>query len=256
MHGDETEAEAFDAGEILVAPGRLILRLRPSSVSSSSTDMQFDVVPQSPQPSQTSALMKVRLAMSSAGSRLRCRAKLLADSLEEVKRTGAPDVLTLGLRVAARIAYQREPQSMRHVSLLNELVDLAQARGLPRVKAAALLEKSQLALLDGDVEAAGSYLAQGCHESLWVQTQGLRLFAQEVDDVLIASARLALALGNGALQVAELEAAVRQTHAQGRRWRRLRLQVLLARALAQARRRTQALATLEEALVAGGRAAT
>src|SRR3546814_4317541 len=42
----------------------LILRLRPSSVSSGSTETQFDFTEQSPQPSQTASLMKARLSGS------------------------------------------------------------------------------------------------------------------------------------------------------------------------------------------------
>lgn len=39
-------------------------RLRPSGVSTGSTDRQFDCTPQSPQPSQTASLMKARSAGS------------------------------------------------------------------------------------------------------------------------------------------------------------------------------------------------
>ena len=50
-----------------------ISRLRPYSVSSGSTDTQFDFTPQSPQPSQTSELMTVRFAGSTILPRLRRR---------------------------------------------------------------------------------------------------------------------------------------------------------------------------------------
>ena len=51
----------------------LIWRLRPSSVSSGSTDRQFDCTEQSPQPSQTASLMTARLAGSGYSLRLRRR---------------------------------------------------------------------------------------------------------------------------------------------------------------------------------------
>ena len=41
-----------------------MVRLRPNSVSTGATDTQFDWMPQSPQPSQTSSLMTTRLAGS------------------------------------------------------------------------------------------------------------------------------------------------------------------------------------------------
>ena len=51
----------------------LMVRLRPNSVSSGSTDRQLDLVLQSPQPSQTISLMTARLAGSGKALRLRRR---------------------------------------------------------------------------------------------------------------------------------------------------------------------------------------
>ena len=50
-----------------------IARLRPNSVSTGTTDRQFEVVEQSPQPSHTRSLMKTRLAGSGKRPRLRRR---------------------------------------------------------------------------------------------------------------------------------------------------------------------------------------
>src|SRR3954463_6015967 len=51
----------------------LMARLRPSSVSSGSTERQFDLALQSPQPSQTRSLITARLAGSGYSLRLRRR---------------------------------------------------------------------------------------------------------------------------------------------------------------------------------------
>ena len=51
----------------------LMARLRPMSVSSGSTEMQFDCTEQSPQPSQTAGLMTRRRGGSSSVPRLRRR---------------------------------------------------------------------------------------------------------------------------------------------------------------------------------------
>ena len=51
----------------------LILRFVPSSVSSGSTDRQFDLTEQSPQPSHTASLMNARRAGSTIVPRLRRR---------------------------------------------------------------------------------------------------------------------------------------------------------------------------------------
>ena len=48
-------------------------RLRPNSVSSGSTDRQFDFTEQSPQPSHTRSLMNTRLSGSASVPRLRRR---------------------------------------------------------------------------------------------------------------------------------------------------------------------------------------
>ena len=50
-----------------------MVRLRPNSVSTGATETQFDLIPQSPQPSQTSSLMTTRFAGSGYLPRLRRR---------------------------------------------------------------------------------------------------------------------------------------------------------------------------------------
>jgi len=70
---DEARTEALQAGESLLHDDWLILRLVPSEVSSGSTDRQLDATEQSPQPSQTASLIKVRRAGSGRLPRLRRR---------------------------------------------------------------------------------------------------------------------------------------------------------------------------------------
>ena len=48
----------------------LMVRLRPNSVSSGSTDRQLDCTPQSPQPSHTASLMSTRTAGSPTSTRI------------------------------------------------------------------------------------------------------------------------------------------------------------------------------------------
>ena len=50
-----------------------MVRLRPNSVSTEATDMQFDLLLQSPQPSHTRSLMTTRVAGSGNLPRLRRR---------------------------------------------------------------------------------------------------------------------------------------------------------------------------------------
>lgn len=173
---------------------------------------------------------------------------ILEPILDEIRRSGAPDPLTFALRTAARIAYFKDPDGSRHIALLNDLIDLSETRQIPRLMGAALLEKATMALMDGDQEAAGKYHLQASAPELWEQTRGFRLFAQEIQDVFIVGAQIAVSSGEGASILTELEAATQQALVQGRRWRRLRLQTLLAQAQSQAGSRGKAIATLSEAL--------
>src|SRR6202000_925947 len=76
----------------------LMVRLRPSSVSSGSTEMQLDCTEQSPQPSQTAGLMITRRAGSSSVPRLRRRrfsaAQVCTKTMAEAPLTSRQALIT------------------------------------------------------------------------------------------------------------------------------------------------------------------
>ena len=69
----EARAEALEAGIVLVAHRLVDLALAAEGVSTGWMATQFDLTPQSPQPSQTSSLMKTRRFGSGYSPRLRRR---------------------------------------------------------------------------------------------------------------------------------------------------------------------------------------
>lgn len=160
-----------------------------------------------------------------------------------------PDIVILSFRTAARASFLNGNLD-RCELLLTELGDIGDLREIPRLKASAWLEKARLALLCGNAEAASRYHKLGTNPKIWDAHQGANYYTLELDDPAIASMRMDLVLGDPELAASRLELAVRQADGLGRRWRRIRLQSLLAQAYARLRRRKAALELLEEALLA------
>lgn len=174
---------------------------------------------------------------------------LLSDYLPLIREGCLPDHLIVAYRVLARIQAHRGRHA-RAVDTLNTLQDLGDLRGLPRIAAAARIDKLRLALLVGDVAAAQRLIARIKDESVWQPFGELHTYADDLDDPEIAAFRLALATGAGQTVIPRLQDAVCHADAANRRRRMLRLQCLLAQAFEAARRRPQALETLERALAA------
>ncbi|HJV27704.1 MAG TPA: LuxR C-terminal-related transcriptional regulator [Aromatoleum sp.] len=174
---------------------------------------------------------------------------LLTDYLPLIREGCLPDHLIVAYRVLARIQAHRGHHG-RAIDTLNTLQDLGDLRGLPRIAAAARIDKLRLALLVGDIAAAQRLIARINDESIWQPFGDLRTYANDLDDPEIAAYRLALATGAGQTVIPRLQDAICHADAANRRRRVLRLQCLLAQAFEAARRRPQALETLERALAA------
>ena len=91
----------------------LILRLRPSSVSAGSIEIQFDCTPQSPQPSQTAGLIMTRRAGSSIRPRLRRRRFEPADGATEIVVPSCTSTVNVEVDEPA-LSAGRAPASARH----------------------------------------------------------------------------------------------------------------------------------------------
>ena len=174
---------------------------------------------------------------------------LAEEHLRLNRQVAPPDIVILSYRTAARVCFL-DGNLDRAELLLTELGDIGEMRDLPRLKASAWLEKSRIALLCGDTESASRYHSLGTNPKIWDSHHGAHYYPQELVDPAIASMRMDLVLGDPEIAATRLEKAIKEAERYGRRWRRVRLQALLAQAHARLRRRKTALDLLEDALVA------
>jgi LuxR family maltose regulon positive regulatory protein len=159
------------------------------------------------------------------------------DYLPIVAETGLPDHLIMLHRVAARLHFLQGRHDAGYGTLVR-LYEIGIQRGLPRLSAVSWLERSHAALRVGDVEGARRAFAAGRDPALWESFGVLHPQASEIEDVAIAELRLQLLTGEAGQALLQIQSALRQAEAGGRRRRALRLMFLEAQALeATARRR-------------------
>jgi len=174
---------------------------------------------------------------------------LVDDYLALIRETCIPDQIIIAHRAAARVhALRKRPE--RALEVLNLLQDLGDARGIPRLAAAARLDRIWIALVEHDLVTANRLLPLATAEHIWQPFAGMWTYADDIDDPAIASFRLALLSGNASNIVARIEEASSKAEAANRRRRYLRLQCLLAQAHEFSRRRHRALEILERTLAA------
>ncbi|MCX7180035.1 MAG: LuxR C-terminal-related transcriptional regulator [Proteobacteria bacterium] len=175
---------------------------------------------------------------------------LADDYLAVIRETCIPDQIIISHRAAARVHVLRN----RHESaleVLNLLQDLGDARGIPRLAAAARLERIWIALVERDVATANRLLPLATAEHIWRPFANMWTYAEDINDPEIATFRLELMSGNSSSIVAKIEQAINRAGAANRRRRQLSLQCLLAQAHELSRRRHRALEILERTLIAG-----
>nr|WP_319563748.1 LuxR C-terminal-related transcriptional regulator [uncultured Rhodoferax sp.] len=173
---------------------------------------------------------------------------LAEEHLRLNRQIAPPDIVILSYRTAARVSFLNG--NFDHAELLlTELGDIGDMRDLNRVKATAWLEKSRIALLCGDTESATRYFNLGVNPKIWDPFKDAHHYSQELDDAEIASMRMDLVLGEAESAACRLEAAIKQSERTGRRWRRIRLQCLLAQAYSRMRKQKVAADLLEIALL-------
>lgn len=174
---------------------------------------------------------------------------LAEEHLRLNRHIAPPDIVILSYRTAARVSFLNG--NLDHAeALLTELGDIGDMRGLSRLKASAWLEKSRLALLCGDADSATRYRNLGSNPKIWSPHKGAQFYAQELDDPEIAAMRMDLVLGDADAVATRLEQRVKAMEQSGRRWRRMRLQCLLAQAYARQRRRKNAVELMQDTLLA------
>lgn len=174
-------------------------------------------------------------------------AAVLGDHLQVMRRIGSPDVILLSFRTSARIAFLSGDIS-RAEAILTALKDIADTEGIPRLKIAAWLEKSRLALLQGKLDAARRLLKLASTQDTGAECHAQQPYTQEIDDLRISRMRLELVVGTPGALIGELETEIHRSDLQERNWRKLKLMNLLAQAQFRAGRIEAALRTLQTAL--------
>ncbi|MBR0568891.1 AAA family ATPase [Azoarcus sp. L1K30] len=173
---------------------------------------------------------------------------LLVDYLPLIHDGCLPDHAIVAYRLRARAQAYRG-QRNEALNTLDTLQDMGDIRSIPRIAAAARIEKQRLALIAGDIIAAQRMMPLITSPSIWQSFEGLSNYAEDLDDPLIAAFRLALVEGTPQALIPQIQDAICVAGARNRRRRTIRLQCLLAQAFEVTRRRPLALETLERALI-------
>src|SRR6201999_1023401 len=129
------------------------------------------------------------------------------DYLPIVTETGLPDHLILVYRIAARLHFLQGRRDAGFATLVR-LYEIGVRRGLPRLSAAAWLDRSHAALRAGDIEAARHAFGTGRDPALWESFGALNPQASEIDDVVIAKLRLQLVTGEADLSLPRIRTAL------------------------------------------------
>lgn len=176
--------------------------------------------------------------------RLDRAAELLDIHLPLARDIGLPDHMILSHALAARIAAQQGDMGGAFQALA-ELEDLGHRRHLPRVAAAAKVERARLLCLLGQAEVARDELDRSDDAALWSRVQRLRLPAHDCSDLALGRLRWQLHFGDAQAALQAL-AAERQRCGTSRPRRALLLQVLTALAQQRTGDEPAALATLAD----------
>lgn len=155
---------------------------------------------------------------------------LLNVYLPLARDVGLPDHMIQSHVMRSRIAFINGDVDAASLAL-TELDYLGSQRKLPRVVAAAKLERARLLLLQGNGPAARDELVRGDDPTLWAREQQERLLAHDVQYMALAQLRWELHFADAAACLSRLQAEIeRATHA-GRLRRLLVLRLLRALAL-------------------------
>ena len=173
--------------------------------------------------------------------------RLLNAYLPLARDVGLPDHLITSHRLRARIAFHRGDVDAAFQTLA-ELESLGHVRHLPRVVASARLERSRMFVLQGNGPAARDELQRADDPSVWDAVARQQRPAQEVDDLFIGCLRLDLHFGDAKSIVSRIDAEWRRAMASERRYRTLKLRLLLAMAFHRSGDRRRAIDEMAIAL--------
>jgi len=122
--------------------------------------------------------------------------ELLCEYLLLIRQTGLPDHIIAAHRILCRIAFARGAIEEAQFQL-SEMEHLGLVRGSSRVVSSARLEKTRIALIQGDLGLAGSLIKREEAEEGWRKTISGTPHANELDDIKLYNIRLQLKAGAG-----------------------------------------------------------
>lgn len=183
------------------------------------------------------------------GDDLQQAKRLLQVYLPLARDVWLSDHVVLGYRMLARIAFA-EGEIDHAFQGLSELEYLGHERQLPRLAAAARLERARMLLLQGHTDAAAQELRSAGTAEMWRQVGGRHHLGHDWEDPEIGQLRWQVLAGDPHKAAASLEALAAQAERSGRVRRSLKLQLLHAMALARSGDDEQAHATMMRVLQA------
>lgn len=119
---------------------------------------------------------------------------LLNAYLPLARDVGLPDHMLLSHVMRSRMAFQRGDVDAASLAL-TELEYLGHQRKLPRVVAGAKVERARMLMLQGNAHAARDELVRADDPTLWQREQGQRLFAHDLESLVLARLRWDIAFG-------------------------------------------------------------
>ena len=173
--------------------------------------------------------------------------KLLTQYLVLAIENGVADVIVAGYVTLARIAYAHDDRA-RAVNTLSTLEHLGHAEGLPRLAANHWLERSRIALQEGDLTAADLYLQYASNPEVWKCFVPVVMHANDVDTLAIGRLRLLIRSGEGEKALPQIKQQLQEAEDNKRRRRALKLKILLAEALHRCGQTKPALRIIRETL--------
>lgn len=173
--------------------------------------------------------------------------RLLDTYLPMISDIGAPDQIITSHRCLARIELQSgNPQ--RAAALLDALEAIGERQALPRIGRSAWIERSRLALLAGDADAASMALRHAQELAARESSKGAIPVDGDPDTLQLATLRLQVHGNRAAEALPLVRDAMADAQGRGRLRRAHQLRILQALALQRCGDRPQALRCLREAL--------
>ncbi|MBK5050526.1 LuxR family transcriptional regulator [Burkholderia sp. R-70006] len=180
--------------------------------------------------------------------------QVLTIYMAQARESGGSGQMVRGYITQSRLAWQRgEPD--RAYGVLSELEFIGHRQNIGRLVVSAELERSRLALIQGDAAAAAACLRRAEAPELWSPERAIPVPLHEVETLEMGRLRLRVhgaddGEGSTALDdlLAELPVSIEQLHAQRCQRLALRLSLLLAEALQRAGRPEAARERMAQAL--------